>query len=191
MLSTKGHQASEAAMPPGIRYTYRFEDYLAAARARAGYGIFGRHSYQVRYSIYAALFLAIVGVQVVLEYLTTKGSPDLRIPGLTLACFAAVMITMWLLEWTIVRLAYRRLAMADADVFMKFEADGVHWSMSHFSGAVAWSGIRDIVSTPKRIFLFVSKSEALTLPRRAFASDDAFGEILQFVQTKTAAEAAS
>ncbi|MEH2586446.1 YcxB family protein [Bradyrhizobium sp. AZCC 1721] len=185
MLSTEGHQATEAAMPPGIKYTYLFEDYLAATRARAWNGVFGRHTYWIRYCMWAALFLVIVSAQVILDYLKTKGSPDLGSTALALAGFAGLMIFAWLLEWLIARLAYRRLAIADADVVLRFEADGIHWSMSHHSGVVAWSGIQDIIRTPRRILVFVSKAEAFVLPRRAFTSENAFADAARYMETRT------
>jgi hypothetical protein len=189
MLSTEGHRASEAVVPPSIKYTYLFEDYLAATRARAWNGVFGRHTHWIRYCIYAAIFLAIVGAQVILDYLKTMGSPDLRSAALTLAGFAGLMIVGWLLEWLIVRLAYGRLAVGGADLVLKFEADGVHWSMASHSGTYGWSGVRDVIRTPKRIFLFISKSEALVLPRRAFTSENAFAETARYAESKTNPEA--
>jgi|EndMetStandDraft_8_1072994.scaffolds.fasta_scaffold454630_1 YcxB-like protein len=189
MLLTEGHQASEAAMPPSIKYTYLFEDYLAATRARAWNGIFGRHTHWIRYCIYAAIFLAIVGSQVILDYLKTKGSPDLRSAALMLAGFAGLMVVGWLLEWLIVRLAYGRLAVRDADLVLKFETDGIHWSMASHSGTCGWAGVRDIVRTPHRVLIFFSKAEAMVLPRRAFASENAFVEAVRYVETRTSTEA--
>jgi hypothetical protein len=99
------------------------------------------------------------------------------------------MIVGWLLEWLIVRLAYGRLAVRGADLVLKFEADGIHWSMASHSGTYGWSGVHDIVRTPKRIFLFISRAEALVLPRRAFASENAFAETARYVETRTSTEA--
>ncbi|TGN83450.1 YcxB family protein [Bradyrhizobium yuanmingense] len=189
MLSTEGHQASEAAMPPGIKYTYLFEDYLAATRARAWNGVFGRHTFWIRYCIFGAIFLAIVSAQVILDYVKTRGSPDLGSAALTLAGFAGLMAICWLLEWYVVRVAFGRLAVGDADLALNFESDGIHWSMAPHSGTYGWSGIRDVVRTPKRIFLFISKSEAVVLPRRAFMSENAFAETARYVETRANSEA--
>jgi hypothetical protein len=106
-----------------------------------------------------------------------------------LAGFAGLMIVGWLLEWLIVRLAYGRLAVRGADLVLKFEADGIHWSMASHSGTYGWAGVRDIVRTPHRIFLFISKAEGVVLPRRAFASENAFVETVRYVETRTGIEA--
>jgi hypothetical protein len=191
MLSTEGHQAGETVLPPCIKYTYRFEDYLATARAQAWNGVFGRHTYWLRYLVWGVLGVVFLGTPVILEYLMRKRSPDLLAAALPLAGFAGLMIVSWLLEWLYSRFAYRRLAIAGADLVLKFEADGIHYKMPSYHGVLSWSGIRRVMTPPGYLLLFISKSEAMALPRRAFSSDRDFGEILRLVRAKTSAEAVS
>jgi hypothetical protein len=110
---------------------------------------------------------------------------------LTFAAVVALMIFAWGLDLLFTRLAFGRLAIAGADVSLTFDADGVHYNMTSYFGVLTWSGIHRVMSMPGYLLLFISKSEAVVLPRRAFPSDGAFGETLRFVQTKTGAEAVS
>src|SRR5216684_2408524 len=112
MPPLEGHQAGPAVVSPSIKYTYRFDDYLAAARARAWNGVFGRHTYWIRYVVWMGIAIAILSGLAIRDYLTANLLPDLRTIGLTLAGFVILLIFAWLLEMLYVRYAYRRLAIA-------------------------------------------------------------------------------
>jgi YcxB-like protein len=174
----------------GIAYTFTFGDFLATRRALAWNGVFGHHTYWIRYVIFAVIMVACWWVPVRHD-LKPYALSDSHIVLLTFAAVLALMIFAWTLDLLFTRLAYGRLAIAGAEVSLTFEADGVHYKMPSYSGVLSWSGIHRALTMPGHLFLFISKSEAVVLPRRAFPSDGAFGETLQHVQTKIGAEAVS
>jgi hypothetical protein len=183
------HHHAESSVS-GIAYTFTFEDFLAARRAIAWNGVFGHHTYWIRYAIFAVIMTACWWVPVRHD-LKPYALSDSHIVLLTIAAVAALMIFAWGLDLLFTRLAFGRLAIAGADVSLTFEADGVHYKMPSYFGVLTWSGIHRVMGMPGYLLLFISKSEAMVLPRRAFPSDGAFGETLRFVRTKTGAEAVS
>jgi len=182
------HHAESSAS--GIAYTFTFDDFLAARRALAWNGVFGHHTYWIRYVIFAVIMVACWWVPVRHD-LKPYALSDSHIVLLTFAAVVALMIFAWALDLLFTRLAFGRLAIAGADVSLTFEADGVHYKMPSYFGVLTWSGIHRVMTMPGYLLLFISKSEAVVLPRRAFPSDGAFGETLRFVRTKTGAEAVS
>jgi hypothetical protein len=51
-------------------------------------------------------------------------------------------------------------------------------------GSVPWDGIREVVSTPKGLYVFVSRREALVIPAHAFASAEEMGEFAAEVERR-------
>jgi hypothetical protein len=176
--------------PSGIAYTFKFEDFLAARRAMAWNGVFGRHTYWIRYVIFATIMVACWWVPVTYD-LKKYALSSSQIGLLTCTALVALTIFAWVLDLIAARLIYGRLAIAGGNVSVTFEADGVHYIMPPHSGILSWSGIRRAMGWPGYLLIFISKSEAVVLPRRAFPSDGAFGETLRFVRTKIGAEAVS
>ena len=174
----------------GIACTFTFEDFLAARRALAWNGVFGRHTYWMRYVIFAVIMVACWWVPVRHD-LRAYALSDFQIVLLTVAAVIVLMAFAWALDLLFTRLAFGPLAIAGADVSLRLEPDGVHYNMPSYFGVVTWSGIHRVMAMPGYLLLFISKSEAMVLPRRAFPSDGAFGETLQLVRTKTGAEAVS
>jgi hypothetical protein len=182
------HQPESSAS--GIAYTFTFDDFLAARRALAWNGVFGHQTYWIRYVIFAVIMVACWWVPVRHD-LKAYVLSDSQIVLLTFAAVVVLMIFAWALDLLFTRLAFGRLAIAGADVSLTFEADGVHYSMPSYFGVLSWSGIHRVMTMPGYLLLFISKSEAMVLPRRAFPSDGAFGETLRLVRAKTSAEAVS
>jgi hypothetical protein len=174
--------------PSGIAYTFTFEDFLAARRAMAWNGVFGRHTYWIRYVIFATIMVTCWWVPVTHD-LKKYALSSSQIGLLACTALVALMVLAWALDLLFARMTFGRLAIAGADVSLTFEDDGVHYKMSSYSGVVSWSGVYRVMRTPSYLLIFISKSEAMVFPRRAFPSDSVFGETLRFVQTKTGAEA--
>jgi hypothetical protein len=185
-MSRDGAESSTS----GIAYTFTFEDFLAARRALAWNGVFGHRTYWIRYVIFAGIMLACWWIPVRYE-LRAYALSDAYIVVLALVAAIALMIFAWALDLLLARMVFRRLAIAGADVSLRFDADGVHYNMPSYFGVLSWSGIHRVMVSPGYLLLFISKSEAMVLPRRAFPSDGAFGETLRFVRTKTGTEAVS
>jgi hypothetical protein len=185
-MSPDGAESS----PSGIVYTFTFADFLAVRWALAWNSVFGHRTYWIRYVIFTGINVACWWIPVRYK-LRPYALPDSQIVVLALFAAAALMTFAWALDLLLAWLAFRSLAIADAVVSLRFDGDGVHYNMPSYSGVLSWSGIRRVMTRPGYLLLFISKSEAMVLPRRAFPSDGAFGEIFQFVRAKTGAEPAS
>ena len=174
----------------GIGYTLSFEDFFAVRRAIAWNGVFGRGTYWIRYAILGAIVLGCWALPI-RESLKAHGLSGWYTIAVVLIGTATVTIVVWALDLLVARFTFGRLALADAKISLKFEVDGVHYVTPSYTGILSWSGIRRVMALPGYFLLFISKSEALVFPRRAFPSDGAFAEALRFVQTKTSAESVS
>lgn len=79
---------------------------------------------------------------------------------------------------------YRRYAIADQEIRLGFEADGLETLLTSFESWVSWHAIEKIIETKDHAFLDISRREALILPRRAFANDADYRRWLGFVRDR-------
>jgi hypothetical protein len=171
---------------PAVAYNFSFEDFVAVRRALAWNGVFGRDTYWIRFAIIGVVLLACWAVPLAV-YLKARAPSNWPLIAVVvaLAGFTAYIIAMLALDLLVARFTFARLALANAKISLKFDVDGIHYVTPSYSGTLSWSGIRRVMTRPGYLLLFISKSEALVLPRRAFASDSAFGDIGGYVQTRT------
>jgi hypothetical protein len=164
----------------GIAYTLSFADFLAVRRALAWNRVFGPATYWIRFAFIGVLLLACWTVPIMVE-LKAHAFANWRTltVAAVLAGVVAYTIAMLAIDLLVARMAFGRLALANAKVSLQFGPDGVHYQTPSTSGVLLWSGIRRVITPPGYLLLCISKSEALTLPRRAFASDTAFDDTLQ------------
>src|SRR5689334_10964068 len=111
------HHAESSAS--GIAYKFTFEDFLAARRAIAWNGVFGRHTYWIRYVIFATIVVACWWVPVTHD-LKKYALSSSQIGWLTFTAFVALTVLAWALDLLFARMTYGRLAIAGADVSLKF-----------------------------------------------------------------------
>jgi hypothetical protein len=81
--------------------------------------------------------------------------------------------------------SYQRYAIADQEVRLSFEADGLETLLTNFESWVSWHAIEKVIETPDHAFLAISRREALILPRRAFTSEADYRRWLGFVRDRT------
>lgn len=161
-------------MTYAVTYTLRFNDYLAIVQAHEASGRFGRHARWVRYAVFVSIYLTIIGI------FHGTSLHDSQSFGLVILGAVALVVLCLLLDFLFGHIVYRwrfgRFAMANAEVAISLNAEGIHVSAPSRSGTVRWSGVRRIMTTPDYIFLFLSKIEVIALPRRAFATETVFNE---------------
>jgi hypothetical protein len=82
---------------------------------------------------------------------------------------------------------YRRNAAAGQRLSFEIGEEEIVGGQPHISSRLAWPAIVRLIETPQHLFLAISRREALILPRRAFADDEAFSALAQFARTRIAA----
>jgi hypothetical protein len=170
----------------GIAYTVSFVDFLATRRALAWNGVFGPATYWIRAAI-PSVILPVCWVVPIMTELKSRGFAHWQMMTLVavLAGGIALFIAILALDMLAARLSFGRIALANTNLSLRFDADGVHYQTPSDTGILSWSGIRRVVTPSGYLLLCISKSEALTLPRRAFASDSAFGDTIRYVLART------
>jgi hypothetical protein len=178
-------------MTHAVTYTFGFDDYLATARARAASGMFGGHVRWVRYAIVVAVYVAtMIGLAIsdgtIEDLLHDLQGLGLILGGAVVVVFICLLIDL-LFERIVYRWAFGRFAMANADLAVTLDEQGLRWSAPSLSGTLGWPRVRRVIVTPGYVFLFISKIEGLALPRRAFATEAAFNEAARYAQLQAAA----
>jgi len=165
-----------------FRFSYdsTFADYRALLRARQRLGPLKGHGRWLRYPFVAAVFVLTLwwlgGFAVPLrDYLSWSVAKWV----IGLAVFVPLVDLVF--ERVVGRWVYSRYAAADRPVTASADGEGLSWTVDAWSGRFAWSGVRNAVVTPERLFLFIGKLEAITLPRRGLQGDD-WDEFLAFVE---------
>jgi hypothetical protein len=172
--------------------TYRFgsADYIALVRARRSIGPFGRLGRWGR----AVLFgLLIVGLLIVFSSDTV-----LQAPWLALAVGAVAFVLMvlaarlgeYLGERMMARWWFPRYSVADKDVTLEFDDEGLHSTVGGIEGRVPWRAITRVFETKDYLLLALSRAEMIAVPVRALASADAFAGLARYVRTKVDATTA-
>ena len=151
--------------------------------------MFGHHIRWARYAVLVAMFLAtMIGLAIYDGTITGLMHDPLSL-GLLFAGANMVILIGLLIDFLFERVFYRwafgRLAMANAELAVKLDAEGMHWSAPSVSGTLGWPRVRRAAVTPDYIFLFISKIEVMALPRRAFATEGAFAEAARYAQAQT------
>jgi hypothetical protein len=109
--------------------------------------------------------------------------------------FIAVMLVVllfalfsrpWLLAWT-ARRVYPRNAFADKQIVFEITDVAIVGGLPLISSTIAWAAVVRLIETPERLFVAISRREALIIPRRAFASDADFVDFLAFARGRLAA----
>ena len=80
--------------------------------------------------------------------------------------------------------AYRRLVIADREICVSFETEGLQTILTNFESWISWHAIERIIETSDHLFLTISRREALILPRRAFATDADYHRLLGLVRDR-------
>jgi hypothetical protein len=63
------------------------------------------------------------------------------------------------------RLVFRRFALANRELTVTLQNDCIKWASAGFGGECAWRNVKWLIETKDRLFLFISKVEAIVCPR--------------------------
>jgi hypothetical protein len=96
-------------------------------------------------------------------------------------------------QWValIAAFTYNRNAIADKDVALSFDGNGIVTTAPNLVSHLAWDAIIRVIETPTHAFLAISRREALILPRRAFADEHDWKMLLGFIRARLAANVAA
>jgi hypothetical protein len=73
---------------------------------------------------------------------------------------------------------------ANQEIALSFQPSGIEASMADTRSDVGWAVVKRIIETRTYLFLAVSKREAFVVPRRVFASDDAYQAARNFIASQ-------
>jgi hypothetical protein len=168
-----------------LTYTYGYDDFVALVRAKRTLGPMGRFGWVSPYVVVSALYVVLVAAGfawdgVPVSRLLEGQNLLMLLAGMLVVIAIVAAIDFVFLYW-LYRLVFRRYALANREITITLEDDRIKWSSGAFAGECAWSGIKRMVETKDRLFLFISKVEAIVLPRRAVASDAEFRSIAAYV----------
>jgi hypothetical protein len=92
-------------------------------------------------------------------------------------------------QWValVAALTYKRNAIADKDVALSFDGNGIVTTAPNLVSHLAWDAIIRVIETPTHAFLAISQREALILPRRAFSEEHDWRMLLGFIRARLAA----
>lgn len=166
------------------KFSYVFErrDFVALTKA------------MVRRSVLATvltLFFAIIIATHIFIFMALKGAesvpPDyvkLYVNLLPL-WFLPLIFTLFgrQLAGLLAAYVFKKNASANKEIVMELQESSILARSEGIRSEVSWTSIVRIIETDRHLFFALSKREALTLPKRAFASEAEFAEALRFVSS--------
>ena len=139
----------------------------------------------------------LIGGASVLGYLIGAGGhfvapPDSKVFWITVALDIAILLVVlfplrWLYLWFAAAAIYRRNAAADKTMRFDINDDTITGGMPGMSTTLTWANVTRLIETPDRLFVAISRREAMILPRRAFPDAAAYTAFLAFAQGRVAA----
>ena len=90
----------------------------------------------------------------------------------------------FLFESVIYRLIFRRYALANADLSITVDDDGIRWSAKGVAGNLGWALMKRVYLGKDHVFVFISKIEGLGFPRRGLPTGVAFDELVNFLRSR-------
>ncbi len=172
-----------SAEPTRFVYRLEFADYLALGRARERLGPLRGWGRVLRYPVWIALFLA------TLWWMDGFGAPlSVYLSWPVLKWLLAIPVMIFLIDLIFRQVVYRwvfsRYAVAGKEAVVTLDEAGIAWTLGPVTGSAPWSSIVASVATPEHVFLFLSRIEAITLPRRGLQEGD-FAALPDVVEART------
>jgi hypothetical protein len=182
------------ATPEPIRFTYTYSDYQALNRLMRMDSLWKRTQF-IRVPLAAALGVA----GIVMLEAVFRGRDLLRTFSVLVAtwqywAFIVLSIPLaWLLNRLELWVYYRRQRLDGTLITVIFDDErGVLSESPTGAGSIPWSGVRKLVSdADAHVLLYENRMIGLCLPRRAFASQQAFVEVADYIAARLAQEHAA
>jgi hypothetical protein len=197
MPVSEGIDRSMASQPPPVlRIGYRMQrgDYVALCRALQPKPI---RRTLIEIAIFAVMFLALLCAVSGFDWRTFQQGlgalVSLNAPWwVYLILLFGLVLALSHSQWValVAALNYRRHALADKDVTLSFDGNGVTATSPNLTSEIGWEAFLKLVETPTHAFLAVSRREALIVPRRAFADEDDHLMLMGFIRARLAANIA-
>lgn len=174
--------------------TYRFDraDYIALLKARRSISVLSRFGRWGRYACYGLFFVALINLNNLLSW-----SFDPLIDGL-ISVFFFVMIVLiapageWAADRVLSLWIFPRFVAANKEITITFADDGLHTRNSGgMEGKLPWSSVTRVLETGNYLYLWISRAEAIIVPRRALPSDDAAAALATYIRSKVPAASAA
>jgi hypothetical protein len=180
--------------PGPISFTYSFADYQAQNRLMRRDNLWKRMQF-VRVPLAAAVAIAAI--------VAIHAAMNGRSAATALAHLPA-MWEFWVIVAALIPLAsflnrlelgvyYRRQRIDGQTITVRFDDEkGIVSEGPTGAGVTGWTGVRKLVSDPDaHVVLFENRMIGLCLPRRAFASQQAFDDAARYVSARIAARHAA
>jgi hypothetical protein len=166
-----------------LSYIMQRDDFVALAR------VVSRRTPQR--ILFEALLL---GVLIVGAYFIGAGGSALTLPsypaefsaaiGVGLAVLLGTLFPLrWLQLWLMAGAAYRRNAAAGKTVTFDIDEHTIVGGIAGVTTTLQWSAVTRLIETPERLFVAISRREALILPRRAFADATTCDQFIAFARS--------
>ena len=170
-------------------YQMSFSDYLALGRARERLGPLRGWGRYARCLIVGLLFPGLMwwmdGFDTPLGQFLRWGLVPWMV-GIALANFVSEEVHRQLV-W---RWHFSRHVIAQQKAVVEIDEKDIRWVIGPFTGAAPWASVIATPHTDSHAFLFLSKIEAITLPKRGLQGEDWTG-FLDFMAVRTSAGSSS
>lgn len=169
-------------------YTYILADFQALRKAKRELSPVDRVLWRWRYVLVLGIsFAVLIGIfwdsELILEDVLSWSRLSEMLPLVLILIGLLVMVDV-VFDWVLVPWVFKRFAIADKSLVMTFGHDGITWTTEGIKGELAWTKVIRIVTFKGYLFLFISKLEALCVPRRAFASEEAFSSLVTYAKER-------
>lgn len=169
-----------------LSYTYGYDDFAALVVAKRSLGLMGVLGRATPYVLVSLLYLVFMigslafdGVP--LTEMLSAPTIFYILVGVLLVVLCVAIINAFFARLAL-RPVFRRYALANKEIAITLEESGLKWTGGGFTGGCPWDNVKWVVETKERLFLFISKVEALVLPRRAVSSEQDFEAVAAFVR---------
>jgi hypothetical protein len=180
--------------PEPIVFTYSFADYQALNRLMRRDSLWKRTQF-IRVPV--AIAAAVAGIVAIHAAMTGRSAPRalalLPVMWEFWALIAGLVPLIWFLNRLELGVYYRRQRIDGQMITVSFDDEkGILSEGPSGTGAIAWSGVRKLVSDAEaHVLLYENRMIGLCLPRRAFASQEAFDHVARYVAERLASRHAA
>jgi hypothetical protein len=175
--------------PGRITFTYGFADYLALNRLMRRDSLWKRTQF-IRVPLAVALAVAaIIAIHAAMNGRSVgQALGQLPVMWEFWVLIAAILPLVLFLNRLELGVYYRRQRIDGQAISISFDDEkGITSEGPSGTGVIAWNGVRKLVSDADvHVILYENRMIGLCLPRRAFASQQAFDDLARYVEARIA-----